>query len=155
MVYLIVWFIFSLIFLEHKIKCKNRFSVYTYINSISNIKHENRKKIKLKNNESNRNIYLNPNSENCDNNKGYEIKNFKPENIKVNKNLNINIFKNKQNDSNIYNEGMCIYNILKNIEIKDVKKVPSYDPELTNIKIENNTNKLINENDKNVIRARQ
>ncbi|KEG00863.1 conserved Plasmodium protein, unknown function [Plasmodium vinckei vinckei] len=152
MVWLTVWFVFLFICLESNVKCKNKDNVYTYINSIYNIKHEKRKKIKLKNYKHKQNIYLNSNPENGDNNETYEIKKFEPENIQVNKNLNINIFKNQEDDSNIYNEGMCIYNILKDIEIKDVKKVPSYDPELTNVKVEQSENgetKLVSDNSQN------
>ncbi|SOV13566.1 conserved Plasmodium protein, unknown function [Plasmodium gaboni] len=106
------------------------------------------------NNNSNYNNYNNNNNENYVQNGDEEnlrITNFEKEDIKINKHLNVNIFRTEKNTS-IYDEGLCIYNILKDIEIKDVKKVPCFDPNLADITIEhgNNNNNNNNSSDNNV-----
>ncbi|GAW79697.1 hypothetical protein, conserved [Plasmodium gonderi] len=64
------------------------------------------------------------------------IHKFEGENVKINSNMNINIFRSKNDTSSAYDEGMCIYSFLKDIEIKDLKKVPSFNPELADVQIE-------------------
>ncbi|SBT87390.1 conserved Plasmodium protein, unknown function [Plasmodium malariae] len=68
---------------------------------------------------------------------GLSINKFEKEDIKVNKNLNVNIFRSEnEQEESAYDKGLCIYNILKDIEIKDVKKVPIFNENLTNVKVE-------------------
>ncbi|SBT32721.1 conserved Plasmodium protein, unknown function [Plasmodium ovale wallikeri] len=72
----------------------------------------------------------------------YKVNTFAKEEIDVNKNINVNIFRNENDRSSAYDEGMCIYNILQDIEIKYVKKIPVYNQKLANVKIEKGKNKI-------------
>ncbi|CRG98874.1 conserved Plasmodium protein, unknown function [Plasmodium relictum] len=82
-------------------------------------------------------------------NENFQINEFEREEIKINKSLNVNIFRD-ENESSAYDKGLSFYNLLKDIEIKDVKKIPAFNQNLANISIEkkNDTIKLHQKNDK-------
>ncbi|KJP89593.1 hypothetical protein AK88_00804 [Plasmodium fragile] len=61
------------------------------------------------------------------------INKFEPQDVKINSNLNINIFRTTNDTTSAYDEGICIYNLLKDIEVKDVKRVPAFNPKLANV----------------------
>ncbi|EUD67033.1 hypothetical protein C922_02617 [Plasmodium inui San Antonio 1] len=65
-----------------------------------------------------------------------KINQFEAEEVKINSNLNVNIFRSSSDTTSAYDEGICIYNLLKDIEVKDVKRMPIFDQKLANVHLE-------------------
>ncbi|ANQ06942.1 Uncharacterized protein PCOAH_00010920 [Plasmodium coatneyi] len=70
------------------------------------------------------------------NEQSLKINKFEPEEVKINSNLNVNIFRTTNDTTSAYDEGICIYNLLKDIEVKDVKRMPSFSQKLANVHLQ-------------------
>ncbi|CAA9990186.1 conserved Plasmodium protein, unknown function [Plasmodium knowlesi strain H] len=64
------------------------------------------------------------------------INKFEAQEVKINSNLNVNVFRNTNDTTSAYDDGICIYNLLKDIEVKDVKRIPTFSEKLANVHIE-------------------
>ncbi|KMZ94474.1 hypothetical protein PVMG_01832 [Plasmodium vivax Mauritania I] len=64
------------------------------------------------------------------------INKFDAQEVKINSSLNVNVFRSDSDTTSAYDEGICIYNILKDIEVKDVKRVPRFNQKLANVHLQ-------------------